>query len=71
MQGSVGSSGLLRTGCEGIRNRPESSALRATVSRRSEIPLHHYAQSGGRPRKTGGIIRPGRFAWCDDLSTAE
>jgi hypothetical protein len=64
VQGSLGSSGLLRTGCERIRNRLESSApgaawfrtvegtavTRAENSGRSRIPLHRVRRCPGGPR---------------------
>jgi hypothetical protein len=63
-QGSVGSSGLLRTGCEGIRNRLESSApgavwfrtvegtaaTRAENPRQSRIPLQRVRRCPDGPR---------------------
>jgi hypothetical protein len=64
MQGSLGSSGLLRTGCEGIRNRLESSApgaawfrtvegtaaTRAENPRQSRIPLQRVRRCPGGPK---------------------
>jgi len=64
MRGSSGPSGLLRTGCEGIRNCLESSApgaarfrtvegtaaTRADHSERSRIPLPRVRRCPGGPR---------------------